>query len=63
LGRQYRITIEENGVEFSFLKVFQLKENSRYPAERLKEIQEILSEKSEEIFGVKTPKITRIEEI
>jgi hypothetical protein len=50
-------------VEFSFLKVLQLKENSRYPAERLKEIQEILGEKSQEIFGDKMPKITRIEEI
>jgi hypothetical protein len=63
LGRQYRITIEENGLEFSFLKVFQLKEDSRYPGDRLKEIQGILAEKSQEMFGDKVPRITRIEEI
>jgi hypothetical protein len=64
LAHQYRVTVDIDGVEFSFIQVIQLKVNSKDPAERLQEILEILATKSPEIFGSEImPKITRIDEL
>ena len=65
MGRQYRISYEENGREFSFIHVFALKENSKDPVLRLREVEKIIEKGGAEVLGdyLNPKKITRIEEL
>lgn len=64
MAHQYRIIVDIDGIEFSFVHVIALKTNPKDPGAKLAEIMEILWQKRREIFGTETmPKITGIDEL